>query len=98
MTNGMPENCRKSNSKTDKNKNTIHRFVNNTMTNIDFRINGKLKKNKALAGVGKPIKESVCRSSILKLAKRKQAPKVITNPIKGTYTLSVIMANIEYIT
>ena len=33
-------------------------------------INGKLVKNKALAGVGKPIKESDCLSSILNFAKR----------------------------
>jgi len=35
-----------------------------------FRTKGKLIINKVLAGVGKPIKESVWRASILKLAKR----------------------------
>lgn|SRR5690554_4157473 len=41
---------------------------------------GKLKIKSALAGVGNPIKESVCRVSILNLAKRIHEPKVMINP------------------
>lgn len=46
-------------------------FINNSSTNnesVFFKIRGKLIINIAFAGVGKPMKDSVCRVSILKLA------------------------------
>src|SRR5690606_36246708 len=41
---------------------------------------GKLKIKRALAGVGSPMNESVCRVSILNFAKRIHEPKAMINP------------------
>jgi len=51
---------------------------------VVFIIKGILNINNAFAGVGKPMKLSVWRVSILNFAKRIQAPRVITKPMKGT--------------
>jgi len=40
--------------------------------------------NRLMAGVGKPIKESVCLSSILNFANLKQAAKVTSSHISGS--------------
>src|SRR5690554_601388 len=47
-------------------------------------ISGILRIKSAFAGVGNPIKLSVCRVSMLNFPKRIQAPKVMMKPIKGT--------------
>ena len=49
----------------------------------------KLRIKRALAGVGRPIKLSVCRSSILNFASLYAEPKVIIKPIKTTQLVSV---------
>lgn len=43
-------------------------------------------KNKVFAGVGKPIKEDVCRVSKLNFANRNKEKKGIINPARGTNT------------
>jgi hypothetical protein len=53
--------------------NKIQGLVNNSKMKKELEnsiTKGKLKINKAFAGVGKPINESVWRVSILKLARR----------------------------
>src|SRR5690606_13191635 len=60
------------------------KIVNTKSLEVVLVIIGMLKINNALAGVGKPIKLSVWRVSILNLAKRIQDPKVMIKPINGT--------------
>lgn len=61
-------------------------------------MSGKLITNSVFAGVGSPIKESVCLVSILKLANLKQAPNVMTKPKYGKNGDGEIDFNIENIT
>src|SRR5690606_7633622 len=51
---------------------------------VVFIIKGILNINKAFAGVGKPIKLSVWRVSILNFAKRIHEPSVMIKAMKGT--------------
>ncbi len=77
-----------------KNKDWILKRLIPTKVDCWISIKGKEAINKALAGVGKPIKTSVCLLSLLNLANRNAENKGIKKARNGTTDIKPVFTEI----